>query len=126
MSLWVLDTDTVTPLRRGDANVTRQAAAHPPTEMAIAIVSRDEMLTGWYTLIRRAKDDAKLVRAYDGLRQIVEFCSRVLILDFDLPAAQRFHQLRSVNRRIGTNDLRIAAIVLEHGAILVSRNAADF
>ena len=34
--------------------------------------------------------------------------------------------LRTHHRRIGTNDLRIAAIVLEQQGILMTRNTTDF
>ena len=38
----------------------------------------------------------------------------------------RYEQLRASFRRIGKNDLRIAAIALEHGATLATRNVQDF
>jgi tRNA(fMet)-specific endonuclease VapC len=60
------------------------------------------------------------------LLQAVEFCGRVRILPLDQQALARFHSLRPSKRRVGTNDLRIAAISLIHGAILVTRNVRDF
>jgi tRNA(fMet)-specific endonuclease VapC len=41
-------------------------------------------------------------------------------------AIARYRDLRVRHRRIGTNDLRIAAIVVEHESILVTRNTSDF
>ena len=48
------------------------------------------------------------------------------ILHFPEPAIIRYEGLRSAHRHIGKNDLRIAAIVLEQGANLVTRNLQDF
>lgn len=41
-------------------------------------------------------------------------------------AAEQFHELRRARVRIGTMDLRIAAIALVNDATLLSRNLADF
>ena len=38
----------------------------------------------------------------------------------------QYEQLRSMRLRIGTMDLRIAAITLAYGATLVTRNVQDF
>ena len=48
------------------------------------------------------------------------------VLDFDEGASQQFESLRQQKIRIGTQDLRIASIVLATGGILVSRNRKDF
>jgi tRNA(fMet)-specific endonuclease VapC len=126
MSLRVLDTDSLTLLLHGHEKIGRQAAAHDPAELALTIVTVEETLTGWYTQIRRAKQDDQLIRACTALQQAVEFCGRIRILPIDQAALERFHQLRSFKRRLGTNDLRIAAVVLVHGAVLVTRNVRDF
>jgi tRNA(fMet)-specific endonuclease VapC len=86
----------------------------------------EEILGGWYTQIRQARDDQQLARVYQALQQAVEFTRGIHLLPFDLPGIRRYRQLRTHYRRIGTNDLRIAAIVLEQQGILVTRNAADF
>ena len=38
----------------------------------------------------------------------------------------RYAHLRSLHRRVGRMDLAIAAVVLDSGAVLVTRNRADF
>ena len=124
--MWALDTDTLTLWLRGDAAVGRRVEDHDPDELSVTIVTVEEVLSGWYRLIRLARDDDKLVRAYESLQQSVEFFRQVRILPFDKEAATRFHDLRRTHRVIGTNDLRIASIALRSGATLVSRNLRDF
>jgi tRNA(fMet)-specific endonuclease VapC len=43
-----------------------------------------------------------------------------------LKAIQRANDLRKQFRRLGSMDLAVAAIALEHNAVLVTRNASDF
>jgi predicted nucleic acid-binding protein len=73
MSLYVLDTDTVTLLLHGHPQVSYHAAAHPPSDLSITIITVEEILTGWYSQIRRAKKDDQLARAYAALQEAVEF-----------------------------------------------------
>ncbi len=126
MSLWVLDTDMLTLWLRGWETVAVRVATTPPQQLAVTIITIEEVLGGWYTQVRRARDDQQLARAYEALQQTVEFTRGIQILPFDLPGIRRYHQLRTHHRRIGTNDLRIAAIVLEQHGILVTRNTIDF
>jgi tRNA(fMet)-specific endonuclease VapC len=51
---------------------------------------------------------------------------RIPVLAFDEAAAAVFQRLRRTRLRIGTMDLKIAAIVLSRDATLLSRNLADF
>lgn len=51
---------------------------------------------------------------------------RVKILDFDHQAAVEFDRLQKQRIRIGTMDLKIAAIALANNATLLSRNLKDF
>jgi tRNA(fMet)-specific endonuclease VapC len=48
------------------------------------------------------------------------------ILTYDEAAIRRFEGLRKAKIKIGRMDLRIAAVVLEQGAVLVTWNARDF
>lgn len=126
MTLYVLDTDQLTLLRRGHPEVTQRVAAVTPSELAITVITVEEQLTGWYTQIRKARSAEKLARAYDGLFQVVEFLRQVRVLPFTRSAVDRYLELRKALPRAGKLDLSIAAIVLDHQGILISRNRQDF
>jgi tRNA(fMet)-specific endonuclease VapC len=126
VNLWVLDTDTPTLWLRGRETIAARIATTPPQQLAVTIITVEELVGGWYTQIRQAHDDQQLARAYRALQQTVEFTRGIQLLPFDLPGVRRYRQLRTHHRRIGMNDLRIAAIVLEQHGILVTRNTIDF
>jgi len=126
MSLWVLDTDMLTLWLRGQEAIAARVATTPPQQLAVTIITVEEILGGWYTQIRQSRDDQQLARAYQALQQAIEFTRGIQLLPFDLPGIRRYRQLRIHHRRVGANDLRNAAIVLEHQGILVTRNTTDF
>jgi tRNA(fMet)-specific endonuclease VapC len=45
---------------------------------------------------------------------------------FTQPAIERYEELKQRNLKVKKTDLRIAAIVIEQDAVLVTRNARDF
>ncbi len=124
--MWALDTDTLTLWLRGHPSVMQQVEGHSSDDLAITIVTVEEVLSGWYRLIRQARDDEQLVRAYHWLQQSVEFFRDIQILPLSGSAMKLSRDLRRQHRAAGTNDLRIAAIALESKATLVSRNLSDF
>lgn len=126
MSLYVLDTDILTLFEEGQPIVVQRVQAHSPSELAITVLRVEEQLSGWYTRVRKAKDNAQLALAYSRLAKTVRFLARLQILDYGEAAIQRWEQLRKAKIKIGRMDLRIAAVVLDHKAILVSRNLHDF
>ncbi len=126
MSLFVLDTDILTLYRKGHASLTRRVHAHSIDELAISVVTVEEHLTGWYTVLRQGKKDADTVRAYQELTNSVQFLGAWPILTLTEPAIIRYRRLQRMKLRVRAADLRIAAIVLEHSGILVTRNSRDF
>ena len=126
MSLYVLDTDILTLLQDRHAAVVQNVAAHQPVELAITIISVEEQLSGWYRQLRRAKTSDALARTYERLTVSVRSLSGLPILSFTKSAIQRWEQLRKQRLNIAKMDLRIAAIVLDNSATLVTRNTSDF
>ncbi|MDH4136595.1 MAG: type II toxin-antitoxin system VapC family toxin [Anaerolineae bacterium] len=126
MSLYVLDTDHVTLFQRAHPVVVQRVAAVEPEALAVTVVTAEEQLRGWLEAIRRASSGSKLVWAYAGLRVALGYFNSVHLLDFDQAAYTRYEELRRQKIRIGTQDLRIAAVVLSVEGILVTRNRRDF
>jgi tRNA(fMet)-specific endonuclease VapC len=122
----ILDTNILSLFLRGDPKIVGRLGECDPAELAITIVNVEKMLNGWHARIRKAKTAGQITKSYQFLREAVQFAGSVHIQDFTPAAQQRFVELRKQYRRIGTNDLRIAAIVLEHNAILVIANVRDF
>ncbi len=83
-------------------------------------------MSGWYTQLRRAKKKDALARAYQQLTEATTLLSGIKIHTLTEPAIDRCDQLKQLKLKIGIKDLRIAAITLENGAILVTRNTRDF
>ena len=64
MRLFVLDTDTLTLHQRGHAMVCGNVALHDSEDLAISVITVEEQLSGWYTVLRQAKSKDKRARAY--------------------------------------------------------------
>ena len=129
MTMLVLDTDHMSMLEwggEGSAVLRERLADVAPDQVATTIISYEEQIRGWMAYIARAKSMAQQLEAYQRLRRHLENYRQVPVLDFDELAAEEFQRLRRAKIRVGTMDLRIAAIVLSHGATLLSRNIVDF
>ena len=127
---YVLDTDHMSLLEwsgaQGSALLRTRLSTLEPAEVVTTIISYEEQVRGWMAYIARVRSIAQQVEAYRRLhRQLDNYC-RVPVLAFDAHAAVTFQQLRRAGLRIGTMDLKIAAIVLSREATLLSRNLADF
>lgn len=127
MPLFVLDTDTFSLFLKGHPRICDNLLGRPLDETTTTIVTVEEELSGWYTLLRRTKNDRQaLARTYQRMTDTVEALSRFRLLSFTEEAMARFESLRKQHPRIGRNDLRIAAIAMENQLTLVSRNRVDF
>ena len=67
-----------------------------------------------------------MILAYTKLWDTLEDLKILNILKFDRDAGTIYKEFFRQRIRIGTQDLRIAAIVLANNAILVTRNHRDF
>jgi tRNA(fMet)-specific endonuclease VapC len=74
----------------------------------------------------RAKTVAQEIEAYGRLKIHLESFRYIVVLDFDERAAVKYQHLRGERLRIGTMDLKIAAIVLANDSTPLSRNLSDF
>jgi tRNA(fMet)-specific endonuclease VapC len=83
-------------------------------------------MRGWLASIARARSAAQELRAYDQLLGLIEYFRDRPILPFNDSASREPLRLKAMKLRLGTMDLKIAAVVLAHGALLVSRNLRDF
>jgi tRNA(fMet)-specific endonuclease VapC len=126
----VLDTDHLSVLERSDqpgAGTLRARLAHlPPAEVVTTIISYEEQMWGWMAYLARTRSVAHQVESYRRLLQHLDNYRRIPVLPFDEAAAVAFQQLRRVRLRIGTMDLKMAAIAVSRDATLLSRNLADF
>ena len=123
---YILDTDHVSLLQRGNVAIAARLDALAATAVAITMITADEQLQGRLTIIRRARTQVDIVRGYERLYETLRFYNSVALVLYDAVAAARFDDMRRQGIRIGTQDLRIAAIMLTQGTTLLTRNTRDF
>jgi tRNA(fMet)-specific endonuclease VapC len=127
VSLYLLDSDTITLFQhRHGLVMSRVALARQTHQVAVSAITIDESYQGWHARILKAKKPEDVADAYAGLAQAAAVFGSFSIVPFPIPAIQRFQALRRLKLNVGPNDLRIAAIALETGATVVTRNLRDF
>lgn len=123
---YILDTDHVSLYQRRHPQVVARVLATAPADLAVTTITLGEQVQGRLAVIRQARSQPDAARGYLRLRETVEFYQAIQLVDYTTAAIAHFEELRRQGVRIGTQDLRIAAIALVEGAILVSRNTRDF
>lgn len=127
--MYLFDTDHMSLIEHGGIEYER-IKAHlrtvPPDDVATTIISYEEQTRGWLARIAQMTIPERQVSVYSELkRQLRNYCD-VAIVEFDTRAAVEFKRLRQEGIRIGTMDLKIAAIALANDATVITRNTRDF
>ncbi len=126
MTLYILDTDHFSLNQRGFPALKTRLMQLPIEDVAITVITVEEQLKGWLAYISKATTAESRVNGYHRLKEAVFDFGRIQVLEYDASVDSQFHQLRQQKIRIGSQDLRIAAITLVHNGILVTRNTKDF
>jgi hypothetical protein len=101
-------------LQQGHPQTIARYSLVPANEVGISVISVEEQLSSWCTLIRQAKKPEDAARGYFSLAQNVSSFAQFEILPYPVVAIARFEQLKRMKLGVRAPDLRIAAIVLEH------------
>ncbi len=126
----ILDTDSLSLLDRErlleSSMLRKNLEKFPPDEIFTTIITFEEQMRGWLSFIAKSKNLEQQIYAYQKLHRFLESYRNTSVLDFDEKAAAELEKLKSQKIRVGTMDLKIAAIAIANNAILVSRNSSDF
>jgi tRNA(fMet)-specific endonuclease VapC len=126
LSLWILDTDHISLFQRGHPQIVNRLATVALTDIAITIITIEEQIRGRFNMIRQAASSSELIPAYRNLHITFDSLKSFVILDFNPTASAVYTSLLQQKIKIGSQDLRIAAIALSVNGILVTRNQRDF
>ncbi|MBD2319337.1 type II toxin-antitoxin system VapC family toxin [Phormidium tenue] len=126
MTLWILDTDHISLYQRGELNVINRLSSANPKNLAVTVISLEEQMYGRLSEIKKATSAISLITAYSRLEITLDYFKSVQVLPFDQNAHTSFESLIRQKLRVGTQDLRIAAIALSVNGIVVTRNQKDF
>ena len=119
--MYLLDTDVcIEYLRGSNAGIRDRLMALSPNDVSLCSIVKAELLFGAHNSQRVAAN----------LRRLREFFQVFPSIPFDDRAADRYGSVRAHLRRegkeVGSNDLMIAAIAVEHDVTLVSHNHREF
>src|SRR5262249_47254299 len=101
-------------------------AKYPPSELALSIISFHGQALGCHTYINNARSSREVAPGYQMFAPLFKASVTAHVLPCDDDAATMFDRLLAQRTRVATMDLRIAAIALSRGMVLVTRNKRDF
>ncbi len=126
MISYILDTDHLSLHQRGHEPLRIHLMTMPSEQIAITIISVEELVRGRLAQVRRATKATDRVNAYYWLYKTFAFLRDFNVLQYETSAELQFQALRIGKIKAGTQDLKIASIALVHNATLVTRNRSDF
>ncbi len=129
--MYILDTDLISLLESVSTSPEAQRlrfrlARLKPEDHITTIITFEEQVRGWTAYLAQKRTLAQQVGAYRRLKNVLNRYLKLTVLEFDEAAAEEFERLQKTRIRIGTMDLKIAAIALAHHATLLTRNSKDF
>jgi tRNA(fMet)-specific endonuclease VapC len=125
MSLYILDTDHLSLYGRNNPILLKHLKTNSVV-LTTTTVNIEEQLRGRLAQVSDAKMGQPLFDAYHWLSETMMMLSSFKILQFTIEAQSIYQGFKQQRIRVGTQDLRIAAITCAHGGTLLSRNLKDF
>jgi tRNA(fMet)-specific endonuclease VapC len=125
--MYLLDTDTLTYLYAGQAQVVNRLQQAGTPNVGTTIITKIEVLRGRMDAVIKAADAGKLLYAQQLLIRSEEFIEAMIVVPLDQSAAlfDRLAKAPALNK-VGRADLLIASIALANRATLVTRNRRHF
>jgi tRNA(fMet)-specific endonuclease VapC len=119
--MYLLDTSPcIEILRDRNSKAKQRLEQHDPSEIYLCSIVIAELLYGARKSVQVAKN----------LALVKEFCAPFVSLPFDERCADQYATIRAdlerIGKRIGANDLFIAAIAKSYDLILVTHNTDEF
>ena len=129
--IYILDTDILTFLLREEsaqrACVEEKILELPDEDIILTtIINYEEQVRGWMSFLAQTRSATEEIHAYERLSKQLEFFKKLTMLAYDMSAARIFADLRKHRIRIGSMDLKIAAIALASNGTLITWNTVDF
>ena len=125
----LLDSDHMSLMQRGGAEgerIMERLSELPADEIATTIVNYEEQHRGWLARLARATSLERQVSDYRELKILLQDYCSINVIDFEARAAAQYGRLKQAGIRIGSMDLKIAAIALTNDATLLTRTLVDF
>ena len=126
MLRYLFDTDHLTLFDQGHAQVTQRLAQEPAGTVGLSPVSVEEYLRGRLAAVARARTGPERIRHYGLMIRSVRMLQSWPSVPFDQAAEDQFQLLLGQKLRVGTQDLKIAAVALANSLVVVTRNQRDF
>ncbi|MEZ2252597.1 type II toxin-antitoxin system VapC family toxin [Microcoleus sp.] len=126
--MYILDTDSLSILEHNGENARRLLAklsTLQADELSVTIISYEEQMRGWLSYLARTRSIQAQVEAYKRLKKQLENYCAISVIEFDEKSATEFQRLKKLYPRLGSMDLKIAAIAIANDAILLTRNLTD-
>ncbi len=127
--MYLLDSDHMSLLERGGAEGVKIRSRLRTTaldDVATTIISYEEQIRGWMARLAGITELEKQMNDYSELKRLLNNYCRIAVVEFDAKAIAEFRRLRQAKIRVGTMDLKIAAIALANDATVLTRNTQDF
>jgi tRNA(fMet)-specific endonuclease VapC len=127
MSCWILDTDHVSLALGGHPLIT--ARMQQTASVTTTVITAQELFNGWIVRVNDPRRSEERVQLYARFLRTLNLLKSLDILGFDEPSDYYYKQLTlnpSLRKKRLQQDMKIAAIALATGAVVVTRNQRDF
>ena len=126
MLQFLFDTDHLTLYQHKHPPLMQRLAVQPRDAVGICPINIEETMRGRLAVLARVLTGVKHVQAYARLAAAEQMFRTFPLVPFDASSESLFQQLRATHLRVGTLDLKIAAVALTNGLTVLTRNRSDF
>jgi tRNA(fMet)-specific endonuclease VapC len=126
MLRFLFDTDHLTLYEHGHSPLLQRVGRLAFGELGVCAVTVEESFRGRLAALAQARDGATRIRRYGKLLATISLLQRFLLVPYDQASEDQFQHLLAQRLRIGSQDLKIAAIALAHNLTVLTRNRRDF
>lgn len=125
MKIYIFDTDHLSLYGRANPYLIAKLQS-TQIQLNTTVINVEEQLRGRLAQISEIKDGENQSAAYQLLTDTILMLSDFDVLQYDAKAREIYQSLKAQRIRVGTQDMRIASIVIAYNGILLTRNRRDF